>query len=158
VARAKDRPFWSMVLRTDGCWIWQGARNERGYGVYRRSDGRRVYAHRYAFEDWLCALQEGECVLHACDNPTCVRPLHLFPGDRADNNADMAGKDRGRKASLVALGCMVLYVIGDMPYQQLAQVAGISKMSAKRARRIAGMPRGNRWHPIPHRPLGTAEV
>jgi hypothetical protein len=34
------------------------------------------------------------CALHRCDNPLCCNPAHLFGGDRAANNADMARKGR----------------------------------------------------------------
>jgi transcriptional regulator with XRE-family HTH domain len=35
-------------------------------------------------------------VLHRCDNPPRVRPLHLFLGDATDNNRDRQQKGRTR--------------------------------------------------------------
>lgn len=40
-------------------------------------------------------FSDEECALHTCDNPPCFNYLHLFKGNRTDNNIDMQRKDRG---------------------------------------------------------------
>lgn len=146
IQQTTAKRFWAKVLKSeDGCWLWMGRRNERGYGRYTLPSGKTVYAHRFAFEQYFWPLDECECAMHDCDNPPCVRPSHLTPGSRDDNNKDMAEKGRGRKATGVAQALRVSELYGDVPTAELATFAGVSLMTAKRARRQARLPKGNRW-------------
>jgi hypothetical protein len=111
---------------SDGCWLWLGGHDVRGYGTYGGGHKRhRGLAHRRAWE-----LATGESIPpdmvigHACDNPGCVRnepegvyyvndkafPLfgHLWLGTDADNLADMRAKGRGRNRN-------------GAPYQRIQQ-------------------------------------
>lgn len=89
--------FWLRVEKSDGCWEWKGARNGKRYGHLRRPRGGMVKAHRFSWE-----LHNGRTVpagikvCHACDNPPCVRPDHLFLGTQLQNVADMLAKGRYR--------------------------------------------------------------
>jgi len=89
--------------RTDGCWLWTGRRDRAGYGKIRRGpSAKNLRAHRVAWELEHGPIPDGLCVLHHCDNPSCVRPDHLFLGTDADNVADMFAK--GRSPSRVGEG------------------------------------------------------
>lgn len=85
--------FWSEVNKSDGCWEWAGDRDRDGYG--RFSKGQR--AHRYSWVLHFAPIPKGLCVLHRCDNPSCVRPEHLFLGTNADNTADKVAKGRAQR-------------------------------------------------------------
>ncbi|WP_420711557.1 HNH endonuclease [Streptomyces sp. NRRL F-4489] len=85
--------FWSRVHKTDGCWIWTGGNRGNGYGTFW-AQGKRYYAHRYAYYLASGKMPEG-IILHACDNTICVRPDHLSEGTQADNVIDMWHKGRG---------------------------------------------------------------
>lgn len=89
-----ERRFSSHVLKTDTCWLWIGAKkNERGYGAFWL-DGKRVAAHRASFVIHRGQIPRGLRVCHTCDNPSCVRPDHLFSGTDSDNMRDCAAKGR----------------------------------------------------------------
>lgn len=88
--------FWRRVMKpeSDGCWTWTGSTAGYGYGrVF--VDGRQQSAHRVAWELTNGPIPEGLIVCHKCDNPPCVRPLHLFLGTHKDNSQDMVRKQRG---------------------------------------------------------------
>lgn len=97
------RRFWEKVDKNGPtkvaalgpCWVWLGRTHKFGYGLIttgKKPHRRQCLAHRYAWEIEHGELQEGECVLHACDHPPCVR--HLFKGTQQDNLADMRAKGR----------------------------------------------------------------
>ena len=109
---AADR-FMAKVLRADnGCWIWTGGKDRKGYGKFsigssRNPDGTRrnsmVTASRVSYEFFVGSIPRGEghhgtCVLHHCDTPSCVNPEHLFLGSNSENVKDMDKK--GRRVSL----------------------------------------------------------
>lgn len=86
--------FFGQVDRPEtGCWEWRGNRNALGYGMVRFMYGRRR-AHRVAYEIYKGAPGE-LMVCHACDNPPCCNPEHLFLGDQKANMEDMSRKARG---------------------------------------------------------------
>jgi len=87
--------FWAKVKKSDGCWLWTGAKNGRGYGNFRCRHGYpSVLAHRFAYELANGPIPAGLWVLHHCDNPSCVRPTHLFLGDAKANMEDAKSKGR----------------------------------------------------------------
>ena len=85
--------FWAKVNKTETCWLWMGARNERGYGNVR-INGRTVRAHRLAYELLRGPIPAGMVICHHCDTPACVNPDHLFIGTMADNIRDRDEKGR----------------------------------------------------------------
>jgi hypothetical protein len=102
-----EAAFWSWVNKRGAvmehvphlgpCWAWFGPKDDHGYGRFQGTQTklpRPVLAHRYSFALSYGLFQNDRCVLHACDNPSCVRPEHLFLGTRADNMRDKWLKGR----------------------------------------------------------------
>ena len=91
--------FWDRVDRTEGCWVWMGARVSKGYGNLWHG-GKSISAHRHAWELTVGPIPPGMHVLHHCDNPPCVRPDHLWLGTNRENQID--SRDKGRRAHLAS--------------------------------------------------------
>ncbi len=87
--------FSLWVQKGDGCWLWIGGKNDKGYGRLYLSDPKRVvYAHRFAWAIANGPIPDEYEVCHRCDNPPCVRPDHLFLGTHLENMQDMVTKGR----------------------------------------------------------------
>ena len=91
--------FWRKVRVTSGCWEWQGAKHEHGYGRMRPTGSRKIrqkveMAHRLAWMLTHGPIPTGLSVCHRCDNPPCCNPDHLFLGSHSDNFRDAARKGR----------------------------------------------------------------
>lgn len=63
-----------------GCWLWLGARNDRGYGQ-AIVDGRCVYVHRLVYGLVVGPIPDGHEVDHVrergCVHTRCCNPDHL---------------------------------------------------------------------------------
>lgn len=91
--RSTPETFWKQVEKTEGCWLWRGSRQKRGYGTFM-FHCKMWLAHRFAWELTNGPIPEGLNVCHHCDNVQCVRPDHLFLGTQLDNMRDCASKGR----------------------------------------------------------------
>lgn len=76
-----------------GCWDWLRSKDKNGYG-YIKDEGKTTKAHRVSYKIHNGRIPKEQCVLHKCDNPSCVNPEHLFLGTFADNARDKVEKGR----------------------------------------------------------------
>jgi hypothetical protein len=132
--------FWSKTRkRRNGCIDWIAAKSSSGYGF--KFDHKDVGAHRMA---WL--LTHGEipigkiphdnCILHKCDNKSCVNPDHLILGSQKENMLDKVSKDRqlkgqkhgNSKLTEFDVKCIrLLYSTGEYLMRELGFTYGVDK-------------------------------
>ena len=96
-----DRVRSRVSTTTDGCWVIKGtptnqyptlmikARNITGDGKQQM-----FRVHRAMYVVWNGTLEEGACVLHSCDNRSCLNPQHLRAGSKRDNYRDVIERNR----------------------------------------------------------------
>jgi len=77
--------FWRNVNKIpNGCWEWLASRSGNGYGGFYLS-GRKVKAHRFAYETLIGIIPEGLEIDHLCRNRKCVNPSHMELVTRSEN-------------------------------------------------------------------------
>lgn len=95
LAATKDpfvlRRYWQKVEKSDGCWLWTGARAQ---GAKPGTDGRAqmrgapgqplINVGRFSYALHHGSLSRGMFVVQTCLEPRCVRPDHLQLVDRAE--------------------------------------------------------------------------
>ena len=136
--------FWTKVSKSDGCWEWQAARDRDGYGqfgVFRR----QTKAHRFSWEITNGPIPPGMIVCHTCDNPSCVRPDHLFVGTHQDNQRDKWNKGRANHHRILTEPDVIeireLHD-GGMSHRQIALRKGVSKPT------ICGIVKRRQWRHV----------
>jgi hypothetical protein len=71
-----------------------GCRTPEGYGKLCWQGKQDRYAHRVAYQLAHGPIPDGRFVCHACDNPSCCNPRHLWLGTPLDNIQDRDRKGR----------------------------------------------------------------
>jgi len=95
IERIESIGWVEVIRRSDlgACWEWRGGKHEKGYALLHVRP-RMVKVHRVMLELRLGEDLDERFALHHCDNPPCINPEHLYPGDARRNIGDAI--DRGR--------------------------------------------------------------
>lgn len=101
-----EERFWAHVSigGPDECWEWNGGAG-KGYGSFTiclPKPRTTIRPYRFSWEMHNGPIPKGLFVCHACDNPPCVNPAHLWLGTNADNMNDKIRKGRQSRAIVVA--------------------------------------------------------
>lgn len=136
----KDGPIPMHHPGLDPCWLWTAA-TMHGYGAFVLRHHGRQQAHRLAWTWTNGPIPNGLSVLHHCDNPTCVRPSHLFLGTARDNAWDMMHKHR-KVTKLTAEHVQAIRAHTPWRYGDIVRLAreyGVSLTT------IQNVKRGRKW-------------
>ncbi len=80
--------LWARVEpQSDGCWVWQGAKNSDGYGVIRTdAPGHPLeYTHRVSYQVSIGPIKAGLTIDHLCCRRDCANPAHFEQVTREEN-------------------------------------------------------------------------
>ena len=86
--------YWAKVDKTETCWLWTGAKNQYGYGVFRLNR-RAVSAHRV-----IVGALKGQYVDHMCYVHNCVNPAHLQIVTNRQNVENRSGPNANSKTGV----------------------------------------------------------
>lgn len=83
----------------NGCFVCTShAFGRDGYPIVKRRGKMKRLSH-VIYEECFGFLEDGQIILHKCDNPTCVNPEHLRAGTPQENSEDMKRKNRQARGS-----------------------------------------------------------
>jgi len=136
-----ERRFWGKVEKGDGCWLWNGSKDVRGYGRIGAGGGGSapLLAHRVAWELTRGPIPDRLVVCHRCDNPSCVNPDHLFLGSHKTNTQDAVQKgrmprgERHYKAKLNEAAVLEIRRMGDrnVSMTHIGRIFGVDPETAR---------------------------
>ena len=81
--QTRPGPWYDVDMNT-GCWIFNRAKDQTGYGQVCVK-GKKYMAHRVVWEGTKGTIPTGMVIDHLCANPSCVNPDHLEAVSRGEN-------------------------------------------------------------------------
>lgn len=79
-----QRVLCSRFRIADGCWVWTGSTNSRGYGQITINKKSKK-AHRVMYELIRGTIPDGMELDHLCRVKSCVNPEHLEAVTHSEN-------------------------------------------------------------------------
>jgi len=71
--------LWQKVTKSDGCWLWNGHINQKGYGTLK-VNGVPQSVHRIAWELYYGEPPGELLILQTCNVRHCLKQEHLIVG------------------------------------------------------------------------------
>lgn len=85
------RRMWAKIQPPEGCWIWTGSAQRKGYSQSisvnesRTRTGKSYLPHRLMFQWFKFDIPPDLTIDHLCKNRRCVNPDHMEPTTLAEN-------------------------------------------------------------------------
>lgn len=134
------RKRFELLLRDvtpNACVNWTGERDRDGYG--RIGKGRHfVMTHRYSYEMHHGTIPDGLCVMHDCDNPSCINPFHLKVGTNLQNLQEKVSRGRHNRGETCHLSKLNNAAVREIRGSSLslAELASIYMITPNTVRRV----------------------
>lgn len=133
-SKVKARLSWS-----GGCFVFVGSKTKAGYGFVTYKQ-KNYYLHRLSYSAFVGEIPKDKVVMHTCDTPGCINPLHLAVGTKGDNMKDMILKGRdhhpkGRGSGSLMSEAERLYIrqqVGSASCREIARQLGRSNYAVYR--------------------------
>jgi hypothetical protein len=85
----------------DKCWLFDGFLDKDGYGKFALN-GQSIGAHRVSYYLAYNIDPTNHIIMHKCDIPNCVNPIHLQLGTTLDNIKDKLKKNRQAYGEMIS--------------------------------------------------------
>jgi hypothetical protein len=137
LTKRQTENFWEKVNKENttrvynghSCWEWTAYTNHCGHGTFS-INSKKEFAHRVSWALKNGYMPYNSCVCHACDNPKCVNPEHLWIGDRLENNKDRQYKKRIIMRH-IAINILDLYYIKNTSIDLISKKLNLSRQNIK---------------------------
>lgn len=88
----------NRIREEDGCWVWHGARQPKGYGNVKYG-GQHWRVHRLTYRILVGPIPDGLVLHHLCGNKSCCNPAHLAAVTQR-TNVSLAWTDEAERLRL----------------------------------------------------------
>jgi len=81
----------ARIVKSPGCWEWDGAHALNGYAVVNVGSHRTELVHRIMYAREYGEAPKSLVIDHKCHNRGCINPAHLHAVTTKQNNENRSG-------------------------------------------------------------------
>ena len=98
ITMASRKPI-TYEIDENGCWICTSHKVPKSSKSYPSTsiNGKQINISHIIYRETIGPVPVGIILRHTCDNPLCINPAHLLPGNHADNMKDRSERNRQAK-------------------------------------------------------------